>query len=97
MAVFTTQTRSSAMSTIPTSLTEKQFDQHIRPYITVAKRGFESKIPLHKVFNYLLKQLYTGCQWKELPMDPDPDNPKKRKSVGMPFTTIIVNGVEMAV
>jgi transposase len=67
------------MSTIPTSLTEKQFDQHIRPYITVAKRGFESKIPLHKVFNYLLKQLYTGCQWKELPIDPEPDNPEKKE------------------
>ena len=34
------------MSTIPISLTEKQFDEHIRPYITVAKRGYECKIPL---------------------------------------------------
>jgi len=40
------------MSTIPISLTEKQFDEHIRPYITTAKRGFECKIPLYKMFNY---------------------------------------------
>ena len=67
------------MSTIPTSLTEKQFDQHIRPYISVAKRGFESKIALHKIFNYVLKKLYTGCQWKEVPIGPNPDNPEKKE------------------
>lgn len=67
------------MSTIPTSLTENQFDQHVRPYISVAKRGFESKIALYKVFNYVLKKLYTGCQWKEVPLGPDPDNPEKQE------------------
>ena len=67
------------MSTIPTSLTENQFDQHIRPYISVAKRGFESKIALYKVINYVLKKLYTGCQWKEVPISPDPDNPEKKE------------------
>jgi len=48
------------MSTIPTSLTEKQFEQHIRPYISTAKRGYECKIPLYKVFNYILYRLYTA-------------------------------------
>lgn len=67
------------MSTIPTSLTENQFDQHIRPFISVAKRGFESKIALYKVFNYVLKKLYTGCQWKELAIEPDPDDPEKKE------------------
>ena len=42
------------MSTVPTSLTEKQFNEHIRPYISVAKRGCEYHIPLYKVFNYIL-------------------------------------------
>ena len=32
------------MSTIPTSLTEKEFDEHIRPYISVAKRGYEDTV-----------------------------------------------------
>jgi len=67
------------MSPIPTSLTEKQFDQHVRPYISVAKRGFECRIPLYKVFNYILYRLYTGCQWKMLPIEPDPDDPEKKE------------------
>ncbi len=67
------------MSTIPISVTEKQFDEHIRPYITVAKRGYECKIPLYKVFNYVLYQLHTGCQWFQLPIDPDPSDPDKKE------------------
>ena len=67
------------MSTIPISLTEKQFDEHIRPYITVAKRGYECKIPLYKVFNYVLYQLHTGCQWYQLPIDPDGYDPDRKE------------------
>jgi transposase len=57
------------MSTIPTSLTEKAFDEHVRPYISVAKRGYECSIPLYKVFNYILYKLHTGCQWEMLPIE----------------------------
>lgn len=85
------------MSTIPTNLTEKQFNQHIRPYISTAKRGFECKISLHKVFNYILYRLHTGCQWDQLPIDPDVGDPEKKKSAMMPFTIIFVNGVGIAV
>jgi len=67
------------MSTIPVSLTEKQFDEHIRPYISTAKRGFESRIPLYKVFNYILYRLHTGCQWYQLPIVADPDIPDKKE------------------
>ena len=67
------------MSTIPISLTEKQFDEHIRPHISVAKRGYECQIALYKVFNYLLYQLHTGCQWYQLPIDPDPEDPRKKE------------------
>ena len=84
------------MSTIPTSLTDKQFNQHIRPFISMAKRGYECQIPLFKVFNYILYRLHTGCQWDRLPIDPDPEHPEKKKSAMMPFTTIFVSGVEMA-
>jgi len=85
------------MSTIPTSLTEKQFEQHIRPYISTAKRGYECKIPLYKVFNYILYRLYTGCQWQQLPIEPDKEHPEKKKSARTPFTTIFASGAEMAV
>lgn len=82
------------MSTIPTSLTEKQFDEHIRPYISVAKRGYESKVPLFKIFNYLLYHLHTGCQGYQLPIEPSPHAPEKRRSVMMLFTTIFASGAE---
>ncbi len=68
------------MSTIPISLTEKQFDEHIRLYVTVAKRGYECKIPLYKVCNYILYQLHTGCQWYQLPIDPDPSELDKKRN-----------------
>jgi len=84
------------MSTIPTSLTEMQFDAYVRPYLSTAQRGYESKIPLYKIFNYILYRLHTGCQWDRLPIDPDPANPEKKKSVTTPFTIIFASGVVMA-
>jgi transposase len=56
------------MSTIPTSVTEEQFNEHIRPFISIAKRGYESKIPLYKIFNYMVYRLHTGCQWEQVPI-----------------------------
>ena len=82
------------MSTIPTNVTKKQFEEHIEPHLRVAKRGYVSKIPLYKMFNYILKKLYIGCQWKELPIDPDLQAPDKKE---ISFTTIIASGAEMAV
>lgn len=67
------------MSTIPTSITEEQFNQYVRPNISVAKRGFECQIPLHKVFNYILYRLHTGCQWHMLPIDAKQDDPSKKE------------------
>ena len=84
------------MSTIPVSLTEEQFNEHIRPYLNTAKRGYECKIPLYKVFNYILYRLHTGCQWHRLPIDPDGDDPEKKKSAIMPYITIFANGAAMA-
>jgi len=42
------------MNTIPVSLTQEQFEQYIRPSLSVTKRGSECSIPLYKVFNYIL-------------------------------------------
>jgi hypothetical protein len=63
------------MSTIPTSVTEEQINAHILPFLSTAKRGFVSKIPLYRMFNYVLYRLHTGCQWDELPIAKDADNP----------------------
>lgn len=85
------------MSTIPTSVTEEQFEQHIRVYLKTAQRGYECKIALYKVFNYILKRLHTGCQWSELPIASRPDNREKKKSVGRQFTIIGKSGIVQVV
>lgn len=65
------------MSKIPTKLTPDQFAHYVEPYLSKAKRGFVSTIPLSKIFNYILYVLHTGCQWPELPIAPDPTEPGK--------------------
>jgi transposase len=67
------------MSTIPTSVTEEQFEKHIRPFLKTAKRGYECKIPLYKIFNYILYRLHTGCQWYQLPIMPDAQSSRKKE------------------
>ncbi len=67
------------MSKIPTQLTPEQFAEHVEPFVSKAKRGFVSKIPLYKIFNYILKFLHTGCQWDELPIDAKPGQPEQKE------------------
>ena len=80
------------MSKIPIKLTEKQFEEHVYPYLSKAKRGFVCQISLHKVFNYILYWLYTGCQWEQLPIDVNPVSEKK-KSATVLYTIIFPSGV----
>lgn len=42
------------MSAIPIKLTQDQFERHIRPYLSTARRGYKSRIPLFKIFNSIL-------------------------------------------
>lgn len=49
-------------------MNESQFNEFILPHLSKGKLGPKHKIPLCKIFNYILKLLYTGCQWKELPI-----------------------------
>lgn len=67
------------MSTIPRSLTEEQFKRNIYPYLRKAKRGYESKIPLFKIFNYILYKLDSGCKWRNLVIEPDKKAPDKKE------------------
>ncbi len=57
------------MASIPIAVNETQFEQHFRPHLSTAKRGYACKIPLYKVFNYILYKLRTGVQWEFLPID----------------------------
>jgi transposase len=53
---------------IPTSLSAKQFDEFVCPFLTTGRRGPKPKVALHTMFNYILRALYLGCPWKELPI-----------------------------
>jgi transposase len=56
---------------IPTQLGLVQFEQFVLPHLSVGSRGPAPKLGLSKTFNYILRQLYMGCQWKELPIARD--------------------------
>ena len=75
-----TQPKVNRHELYPYQFNQEQFEQYIRPRLSVAKRGYECSIPLYKVFNYILYRLHTGCQWERLPIDNDPGEPTKKKS-----------------
>ncbi|MEP0984027.1 hypothetical protein [Leptolyngbya sp. FACHB-17] len=58
---------------IPTQLTLEQFEEFVLPHLHLGSRGPQTKLSLHAIFNYILKLLYLGCQWKELPIEKDKD------------------------
>ena len=56
---------------IPTQLDLAAFEQFVLPHLSPGSRGPAPKLSLHKIFNYILKHMYLGCQWKELAIDKD--------------------------
>jgi transposase len=56
---------------LPTQLELAEFEQFILPHLSPGRRGAAPKLSLHKIFNYVLKHVYLGCQWKELPIGED--------------------------
>ena len=61
-----------ATTPIPVQLSEPEFDAFILPYLSMPKRGPKCKLGYYRVFNLILWVLYTGMQWKCLPVPPDP-------------------------
>ena len=58
---------------IPVQLTESEFNQFILPHLSMPKRGPKCKLGYYRVFNLILWVLYTGMQWKCLPVPTDRD------------------------
>jgi len=56
---------------IPTQLDLAEFERFVLSHLVPGSRGPAPKLRLHKIFNYVLKILYMGCQWKNLPIDKD--------------------------
>ena len=62
---------SQQWQSIPTDrLSFEQFQQFVLPHFTAAAE-VRRQTDLFKVFNYILRLLYIGCQWKELPIERD--------------------------
>jgi transposase len=50
-------------------LTLEQFEEFVLPHLHLGSRRPQPKLSLHAIFNYILKLLYLGCQWQELPIE----------------------------
>ena len=62
-----------AMTPIPVQLSEAEFTAFLLPHLSMPKRGPKCKLGYYRVFNLILWVLYTGMQWKCLPVPQDPD------------------------
>jgi len=60
-----------ATTPIPVQLSEPEFEAFILPYLSMPKRGPKCKLGYYRVFNLILWVLYTGMQWKCLPIPHD--------------------------
>src|SRR3984893_66228 len=60
-----------ATTPIPVQLAENEFTAFILPHLSMPKRGPKCKLGYHRVFNLILWVLYTGMQWKCLPIPHD--------------------------
>ena len=60
-----------ATTPIPVQLSESEFTAFIFPHLSMHKRGPKCKLGYYRVFNLILGILYTGMQWKCLPVPTD--------------------------
>jgi transposase len=69
--MMNTATQEPATTPIPVQLSEPEFTAFIFPHLSMPKRGPKCKLGYHRVFNLILWVLYTGMQWKCLPVPTD--------------------------
>jgi transposase len=60
-----------ATTSIPVQLSEPEFEAFILPHLSMPKRGPKCKLGYYRIFNLILRVLYTGMQWKCLPVPTD--------------------------
>jgi transposase len=68
---MSTTTTQPATTPIPVQLSEQEFTAFICPHLSMPKRGPKCKLGSHRVFTLILWVLYTGMQWKCLPVPHD--------------------------
>jgi transposase len=62
-----------ATTPIPVQLSAPEFEAFILPHLSMPKRGPKCKLGYYRVFNLILWVLYTGMQWKCMPVPQDTD------------------------
>lgn len=65
---------------LPKQVTKEEFRKYFLPSLSLPRRGKKPEIPLWRIFNYILYQLDTGCQWEKIPIKPSTKKEKKGKS-----------------
>ena len=60
-----------ATTPIPVQLSAPEFETFILPHLSMPKRGPKCTLGYYRVFNLILWVLYTGMQWKCLPVPTD--------------------------
>jgi hypothetical protein len=65
---MSTTTPTPATTPIPVQLSEPEFEAFILPHLSMPKRGPKCKLGYYRAFNFILRVLYTGMQWKCLPI-----------------------------
>src|SRR5262245_37909457 len=60
-----------ATTPIPVQLSASEFEALLLPHLSMPKRGPKCKLGYYRVFNLILRVLYTGMQWKCLPVPTD--------------------------
>jgi transposase len=60
-----------ATTPIPVQLSEPEFEAFILPHLSMPEGGPKCKLGYYRVFNLILRVLYTGMQWKCLPVPHD--------------------------
>src|SRR6266851_6395541 len=69
--MMSTTAPTPATTPIPVQLSEPEFEAFILPHLSMPKRGPKCKLGYYRVFNLILWVLYTGMQWKCLPVPKD--------------------------
>jgi transposase len=69
--MISTTVQKPATTPIPVQLSEPEFEAFLLPHLSMPKRGPKCKLGYHRVFNLILWVLYTGMQWKSLPIPQD--------------------------
>src|SRR3989338_1266697 len=61
------QRSSTGYNTLPTKVTRTEFNQFIKPHLSMSDRE-RPNLSYFKIFNYILYVLHTGIQWENLPV-----------------------------